>query len=144
MNCVGSRIERVIFSKFFEDEDLLEAVASAAKQNNVDSGFFLLIGTLKKAVLGYHKKGKYVPIEKSGPLEIVSSTGNISAKEGGELVVHGHIVVSDSEGNAFGGHILPGCSVDATAELVLIGVENGILRRVFDKKRNLYLWALNK
>jgi len=84
------------------------------------------------------------PIEKAGPLEIVSCMGNISSKEETELVVHGHIVVSDSGGNAFGGHVLPGCLVDATVELVLVEVESGTLRREFDAQRNLYLWALEK
>jgi len=141
---VESKIKRTIFAKFFENEDLLETIASTAKQNNVNSGFFFLIGTLKKAVLGYYKEGKYVPIEKAGPLEIVSCMGNISSKEETELVVHGHIVVSDSGGNAFGGHVLPGCLVDATVELVLVEVESGTLRREFDAQRNLYLWALEK
>ena len=54
-----SKSKRVIFARFSEDEDLLEAIASTAKQNNVKAGFFFLIGTLKKAVLGYYKEGKY-------------------------------------------------------------------------------------
>jgi predicted DNA-binding protein with PD1-like motif len=49
---------------FFENEDLLEAVTSAAKQNNINFGFFFLIGTLKIAVLGYYKEGKYIPIRR--------------------------------------------------------------------------------
>ena len=144
MKCVDSKIGRAVFSRLFEDEDLLESIASTAKQNDVDSGFFLLIGTLKKAVLGFYKEGKYVPIEKSGPLEIVSCTGNVSVKDDGELVVHGHIIVGDSKGDAFGGHVLPGCFVDVTAELVLIEVEKGSLVRKFEPERNLYLWALGR
>lgn len=144
MKSVKSKSKRVVFTRFFEDEDLLESIASTVKQNNVTSGFFFLIGTLKKAVLGYYKEGKYVPIEKVGPLEIASCMGNISVKDEAELVVHGHIVVSDSDGNAFGGHVLPGCSVDATAELVLVEVESATLKREFDASRNLYLWSFEK
>jgi hypothetical protein len=141
---VESKSKRVIFARFFEDEDLLETIASTAEQKNVNSGFFFLIGTLKKAVLGFYKEGKYVPIEKRGPLEIVSCTGNISVKKKADVVVHGHIVVSNSKGNAFGGHLLPGCLVDATVELVVVEVENRTLRREFDVQKNLYLWALEK
>ena len=144
MKYLDSKIHRVVFSRFFEGEDLLGSIASTAKQNDADSGFFLLIGTLKKAILGFYKEGKYVPIEKSGPLEIVSCTGNISTKEDGELVVHGHVVVGDSRGDAFGGHVLPGCLVDVTAELVLVEVEKGSLARRFEPERNLYLWALGR
>jgi len=142
MRTIESKTEKVIFARFFENEDLLETISRVAKQNDVDSGFFFLIGTLKKAVLGYYKERKYLSLEKAGPLEIASCVGNISVKEKSELVVHGHIVVSDQEGKAFGGHVLPGCLVDATAELVLVKVQNGVLRREFDAQKNLHLWSL--
>lgn len=144
MKYTESRIKKTVLARFFEDEDLLETIASTAKQNNVNSAFFFLIGTLKKAVLGYYKNGKYERIEKSGPLEIASCMGNISVKEKGELVVHGHIVVSDSKGDAFGGHILPECLVDVTAELILVEMERGTLRRKLDVKKNLNFWSLGK
>ena len=142
MKTVESEIKNTVFARFAEGEDLLETIASVARQNSVDSGFFFLIGTLKRAVLGFYKEGKYLPIKKAGPLEIVSCMGNISTKEKSELVVHGHIVVSDAKGDSFGGHILSGCAVDATAELVLTKVKSGTLRREFDSKRNLFLWSL--
>ncbi|MFP3985564.1 MAG: PPC domain-containing DNA-binding protein [Candidatus Bathyarchaeia archaeon] len=144
MKSIETRTEKTIFARFSEGDDLLEAITLTAEQKNVNSGFFFLIGTLKKAVLGYYSEGKYMPIEKSGPLEIVSCMGNISSKEKGEPVVHGHIVVSDNKGNAFGGHVLPGCLIDATAELVLVKAESGTLRRQYDASRNLYLWALDE
>lgn len=139
MRSVESNIEQVFVARFLEDEDLLETIALAAKQNDVSSGFFSIIGTVKKAVLGYYKEGKYLPIRKSGPLEIVSCTGNISVKENDELVVHAHIVVSDNGGTAFGGHVLPGCLVDATAEMILVKIESKTLKRKFDKHRQLCL-----
>jgi predicted DNA-binding protein with PD1-like motif len=142
MKAVESKVEKAILARLFEGEDLLEAVASAATHNGVNSGFFFLIGTLKNAVLGYYEKGKYLPIEKTGPLEIVSCMGNVSTKEKNEIVVHAHIVVSDRNSNAFGGHVLPRCTIDATAELVLVQIEKGTLRREFDAERNLYLWSL--
>lgn len=132
--------KKVVFARLFEDEDLLETIARAAKENGVKSGFFFLIGTLKKAVLGYYEKGEYLHVEKAGPLEIASCTGNVSTKEQDELVVHGHIVVSDRTASAYGGHVLPGCPVDATAELVLVQADDGVLKREFDVRRNLYLW----
>jgi hypothetical protein len=139
-----SKIEKVLFARFFEGEDLLDAIASAAERSKVNSGFFLLIGTLKHAVLGYYRDGKYLPIEKAGPLEVVSCMGNVSVREDAEQVVHGHIVVSDSDGNAFGGHLLEGCVVDATVELVLIAAESGTLKRKFVPSRNLHLWSLRE
>ena len=64
MKSVESKIKRTIFARLFEDEDLLETIAAAAKQNKINSGFFFLIGTLKNAVLGFYKEGKYITTNK--------------------------------------------------------------------------------
>lgn len=50
-----------------------------------------------------------------GPLEIISPTGTLSAS--GE---HLHVWVGDSEGAVCGGHLLPGCVIRTTAEIVLL------------------------
>ena len=140
MQISESKITKTIFVRFSEGEDLIKAIEITAKQKNVNAAVFSLIGTLKNAVLGFYKNQRYIPIRKTGPLEIASCTGNISIKETGELVIHGHIVVSDNEGAAYGGHIMEGCVVAATAELVLHAVESGKLVRKFDETKNLWLW----
>ena len=141
MISVESAIKKVVFARLFEGEDLDVTITSVSKKHVIDSGFFSLIGTLKRATLGFYKAGAYLEIEKPGPLEIVSCTGNISTKEDGSLVVHGHLIVSDGEGNAFGGHLLSGCIVDVTAELTLTVVELGTLKRKFDPEKSLHLWS---
>lgn len=50
-----------------------------------------------------------------GPLEILSLTGTLSASG-----VHLHISVGDVDGAVFGGHLLPGCVIRTTAEIVLL------------------------
>lgn len=140
MKIAEAELKKTIFARLLEDEDLLAAIASTSDENGVNAGFFFLIGTLKKAVLGFFKKGEYLPIEKTGPLEIVSCIGNISMRED-ELVVHGHLAVSDDKGHVFGGHLLRGCKVDVTAELVVVQAEDGSLKREFDPVRNLHLWT---
>jgi len=144
MRSVDSKIGNVVFSRFYENEELLDSITKVASQKNINSGFFFLIGTLKSAILGFYKDGKYIPTEINGPLEIASCMGNISFKENGELVVHGHIVVSDSQCRAFGGHVLQGCLVDATVELVLVKAERGRLRRQLDTEKNLHLLMFDK
>ncbi|UCD96054.1 MAG: DUF296 domain-containing protein [Candidatus Bathyarchaeota archaeon] len=140
MQISDSKITKTVFARFSEGEDLIKAIEITAIQNNVNAGVFLLIGTLKNAVLGFYKDRRYIPIRKTGPLEIASCSGNISIKDAGELVVHGHIVVSDSEGVAYGGHVMEGCIVAATVELILHVVESGKLERKFDETMNLWLW----
>lgn len=143
MKTLESKLGRVIFARLFENEDLLEAISNTAKQTGIKAGFFILIGTLKEAKLGFYRQGKYEPIQISEPVEIVSCMGNLSLKEDKELVVHAHISVSNEEGKALGGHLLPGCIVAVTAELVLVEAVDVKLQRKFDEKTNLYLWAFN-
>ncbi len=143
MKIAETELKKTVFARLLEDEDLLAAIASTADENGVNAGFFFLIGTLKKAILGFFRKGEYLPIKKMGPLEIVSCIGNISVKKD-ELVVHGHLAVSDGKGHVFGGHLLRGCKVDATAELVIVQAEDGILKRELDPVRNLHLWTVKK
>lgn len=141
---IESRTGRTVFVRLRENEDLLNAIKEKAEQNSISAGFFFLIGTVKRAVMGFYKEGKYKQIEVAGPLEIVSCLGNISIREDGELVAHAHISVADEEGRMLGGHLLPGCLIDATGELVLIETPEAKLKRVLEKKLNLYLWHLGE
>ena len=135
-----SKLGKVVFARLHENEDLLEIIASASKQAKISAGFFTLIGTLKKTKIGFYRDGNYEPIEIAGPLEIVSCIGNISPKEK-VLIVHAHIVVSDEKGQAFGGHVLPGCLISVTGELMLVEAMGMKMERRFDGKTKLNLWA---
>ena len=143
MKALEAKLGRVIFARLFENEDLLEAISNTAKQRGIKAGFFILIGTLKKAKLGFYRQGKYEPIQVGGPVEIVSCMGNISLKEEGELVVHAHISVSNEKSEVLGGHLLPGCVVAVTAELVLVEAADLKLQRKFDEETKLYLLSLD-
>jgi predicted DNA-binding protein with PD1-like motif len=57
----------------------------------------------------------------------------------GTPFVHAHITLSDKEGRAFGGHLLPGCEVGATFELTLYSYDDIKLQRKFDAQRKLFL-----
>lgn len=50
-----------------------------------------------------------------GHFEIVSLVGTLSASGGGHL----HLAVADSTGRTLGGHLLDGCRIYTTAEIVL-------------------------
>ena len=143
MKSVESKPGKIVLARLYEDEDLLESITRQAKNSRVKTGFFLLIGTLKKAKLGFYREGQYPPIEIAGPLEITSCVGNVSIKEG-EPFTHAHISVSNDKGEVFGGHVLPGCIVAATGELVLVETAGVNLERRLDKNTKLYLWDLGK
>jgi len=143
MKSVESRLGKVVLARLYEDEDLLESITQQAKRSGIKTGFFILIGTLKRAKLGFDREGQYQPIAVAGPLEITSCVGNVSIKDG-EAFTHAHITVSNDKGEAFGGHTLPGCIVAETGELVLIEAEGIKLQRRLDEKTKLYLWDFGK
>jgi hypothetical protein len=139
---LNGQVGRICFSRIFEGEDLAEAIKKRVKQEGIKAGVFLLIGTLKEAMLGYYKEGQYSPIRLDGPLEIASCMGNIAVDEKGEVIIHAHLVVSNEKGEAFGGHLMNGSYVGATAELVMIEGLNVNLQRVLDEKTKLRLLKL--
>lgn len=53
MKSVEAKAGKIIFARLFEDEDLLEAIAQAVGKAKIKAGFFVLIGTLKKAKMGF-------------------------------------------------------------------------------------------
>ncbi|NIO36336.1 DUF296 domain-containing protein [Candidatus Bathyarchaeota archaeon] len=134
------RIGNIHFFRLRQGEDLLEAIKSRVQKCSVRAGIFLLIGTLKNAVLGYFKEGRYIPIKLDGPLEIASCIGNVAISEKGEIMVHAHLVVADEKGGAFGGHLMNGSIVDVTAELAVIEGAGVSLTRELDEKTGLRLW----
>jgi predicted DNA-binding protein with PD1-like motif len=137
------QIGRICFSRMFEGEDLSEAVKERVEESGIKAGIFILIGSLKNAIIGYYKEGKYMSIELDGPLEIASCMGNIAVDEKGEIMIHPHIVVANEKGKAFGGHLMKGSIVGATAELVIIEGAGVNLLRAFDEKTCLNLWKLS-
>lgn len=136
-------VGRTVVARLFEGEDLLDSVTKVAERAHVSAGFFFLIGTLKKANLGFFREGKYETTEMVVPLEVVSCSGNVSIKED-RVFAHAHIVVSDDEGNAFGGHVMPGCLIGVTGELVLIEATGIKMSRRLDEKTKLSLLSTEK
>lgn len=143
MEFAESKIGKTVFARFVENEDLLESITDVAKKAGISAGLFFLIGTLKKANLGFFREGKYETIEMDQPLEIVSCSGNVSVKEN-KVFAHAHIAVSDDKGGVFGGHVMPHCTIGETGELVLVEAKGLKLLRKFDEKIKLYVWSLGK
>jgi predicted DNA-binding protein with PD1-like motif len=137
------QVGKMRFFRILEDEDLIGAVKKRVEESRTRAGILILIGSLKNATLGYYSEGEYKSIQLNGPLEIASCMGNIAVDERNEIVIHAHMVVSNDEGKAFGGHLMKGCYVGATAELVILGGVDVNLRRAFDEKTKLNLWKLS-
>ncbi len=53
MKSVEAKAGKNIFARLFEEEDLHEAITQTAEKGRIKAGFFFLIGTLKKAKMGF-------------------------------------------------------------------------------------------
>ncbi|NDU99612.1 PPC domain-containing DNA-binding protein [Pseudoroseicyclus tamaricis] len=93
--------------------ELEAAFASAREEEAMSAGFVAACcGSLHSAAL--RPAGRDEPLQVPGPLEIVSLSGTLSL-DGPHL----HMAVSDEEGVMRGGHLLAGCEIRTTAEIVL-------------------------
>ncbi|TFF83731.1 DNA-binding protein [Candidatus Thorarchaeota archaeon] len=143
VSSIETRTKRVIVARMFPGEDVLETIESVAKKHGVESGQLSLIGAIAGANLGYfdleNKQYKHFSVEED--VEVVSCMGNISMHKG-DLVVHAHMIVADDKGNCHGGHLLPGCKVSVTIELIITETE-ATLKREKDEKTGLNLLTVD-
>ena len=98
-------------------EDLRKALDAAftqlqAEQNIQAACVISAVGSLSRAVLRYAAEPGGTVLEE--PLELITLSGTLSA-DGAHL----HASVADARGNVRGGHMMPGCIVRTTAEIVL-------------------------
>ncbi len=94
-------------------DDLRKSIQQFAVEHHIIAGWMVTcVGSLTDYNLRFANQS--TPAAASGHFEIVSLTGTIS--ENGS---HLHISVSDSSGKTIGGHLLEGCKVYTTAEIVI-------------------------
>jgi predicted DNA-binding protein with PD1-like motif len=137
---IETRLKGVIISRMDPGDDILKTIQRVALEHNVRSGQITLIGAVSGAKLGYfdRESGEYKDFLVERDLEVVSGMGNISRLDDDSVVVHAHLVVSDEEGRCWGGHLMEGCEVSVTIELVIIETEVD-LRRAKDEMTGLNL-----
>jgi predicted DNA-binding protein with PD1-like motif len=119
-------------------EDILSSIEKIANENKIQSAHFSMIGAVSGVHLGYFDRelNGYKDFSVEEDLEIVSGIGNIS-KLDGKYTVHAHTVAADETGRCYGGHLLGGCKVSVTIELVITEIPE--LTRARDEKTGLNL-----
>jgi predicted DNA-binding protein with PD1-like motif len=146
-------IERVVIGKLSHDADLLVELTDFCNANNIKTAWVSVIGAIKNIKLGFYDQNKlqYEYLDQDDiygdkaykniaakPFEISSCTGNVSIKDN-KSFLHLHIVVSDSEGKCFGGHLMPGTKIFA-GEFIIHVLKGDELVRELDTETNLQLW----
>lgn len=104
-------------------QDLFDSIQTYVNEHEIQAGAVLsAVGSLTHATLRLANKNTYN--EYDGHFEIVSITGTVS--------IHGshlHISISDGEGKTIGGHLVGGCKIYTTAEMVIAEFEDVIYKR---------------
>ena len=105
------------------DEDLFNEIEMVVLEKNIQAGCVLCsVGSLTHANIRFANLENHTEYE--GYFEIVSLTGTVSTNGS-----HLHISISDSEGKTIGGHLMPGCKVYTTAEIVFAAFDDVIYKR---------------
>lgn len=141
----SASVTKVHIWRLRPDSDLLEELNSLANRESIFLAQISGIGALSSATLGIFlpREARYDVKKLEGELEICHLSGNISLKED-KSFVHAHLVVSDREGRAWGGHLLPGCRV-FVAEVIIISFEGERLKRFSQPNLpGLFLWPLEE
>lgn len=101
-------------------DDLLAKVREFASERSIAAGCILTcVGSLSRAEL--RPAGKRDALMLEGKYEIVSLVGTFSAD-----AHHLHMSISDEACAVLGGHVLQGCIVRTTAEIVMGELGNGV------------------
>lgn len=103
----------------------IELDAFVCKQNLEAACILTCVASLTQAILRLADQSE--PTLYEGRFEVVSLTG-VMSKYGS----HYHISIADNTGQTYGGHVLKGCLIYTTAEIV-VGVIPGLsFRREYD------------
>lgn len=134
------KVKKACLVRLPHGKDLTDALLEECDRKGIRSGFVSVIGAVKEATIGYYdqRAKEYRSRRLFQPLEITSCTGNISLKDQ-EVFLHLHILLSDSEGRTYGGHLLSPTPIFA-AEAWLVELEGPPLERLFDEVTGLFLW----
>jgi predicted DNA-binding protein with PD1-like motif len=104
-------------------DDLFDSIQKFVLSKKIEAGCILSgVGSLTRAVLRLAGRDAYN--EYFGYFEIVSITGTVSIQGS-----HLHISISDENGATIGGHLVSGCWIHTTAEIVLAVFDEVAYRR---------------
>jgi hypothetical protein len=141
-----AEIRKAVFVRLSPGTDLITGIAEVCRGRGIRAAAIAsCIASLRRASFfvvvpmdnctggGYSE-----PVHLEAPLEIVSAQGTIGEEEDGEVFVHLHAALSDSQGIVHGGHLIQGaCPVLITSEIVLLPLQGVRLKRTQDPEVNM-------
>ena len=144
---------RVVVMRLAPGCDLLKALQEITEKENIRAGVVLSgVASLSQVTLRNvrlfpdafpiaDRQRIYTP--KKEPLELLSLSGNISRRDG-SIHIHCHVTISSGldDGRAYGGHLIDGCLIFSTGEVVIAEITGLDMKRSADpetKTIELYL-----
>lgn len=117
---------KVYALRLMPKQDLRKQLELFTKQHKLQAGLILTaVGSLQKTSLRLADQKDSTTFE--GKYEIVSLVGTLSPDG-----VHLHISLSDSTGKTIGGHLVEGCEIYTTAEIVIAEARGLVFTREQD------------
>jgi predicted DNA-binding protein with PD1-like motif len=110
------------------DQDLKLSLQDFTTQQNIQAGFILTgIGSLKKAILRFANQRYSTAF--NDKFEILSLNGTLATSG-----IHLHIAIANREGKTIGGHLMEGCIIYTTAEIIIGSSEEFSFLRTIDEQ----------
>jgi uncharacterized protein len=115
--------------RLIKGEEVISALSSFVKEQNILGGFVFGLGAFKDLTLGYFDSHKKEYIKRFFPedLEFGNLTGSISFLEG-KPFVHAHVTVAGTDFKAVTGHLFS-ATISATGEFFIIPSDIKIERK---------------
>ena len=107
-------------------QDLKQEIQAFVNQRQIKAGW---VSTCAGSLTDYTIRFANQPdgATGSGHFEIVSLTGTVSVNGS-----HLHLSLSDSTGKTIGGHLMDGCKIYTTAEIVILSSDDHVFKRAKD------------
>ena len=104
-------------------QDLFKEIETFVVEKGIEAGCIIAsVGSLTTATLRLASSTSYDTFK--GPFEIVSLTGTVSTHGS-----HLHISIANGDGPTIGGHLVEGCLIYTTAEIVILEFPEIVYKR---------------
>lgn len=112
-NKVNKSENTIVAFRLKPGEDLKGGIEKVVKENNISAGWVATaVGSLTDFAIRFANQPEAATGK--GHFEIISLVGTVSVNGS-----HLHISISDSTGQTIGGHLVKGCKVYTTAEIII-------------------------
>lgn len=109
-------------------QDLRQQIELFVKAKHIRAGFIITtVGSLRQAAIRLADQPSATSFD--GKFEIVSLVGTL-----GQDGVHLHLAISDNTGKTIGGHLVEGCLIYTTAEIVIGDAQGLVFTREKDSE----------